>query len=113
MVRPLSCVLALAIFCTASVSSTRTLLDDDGAPDSSVLVLPGDEQAPTLRSRIDAVAVDNTVILTQTSCGYLEFAVNWIQHVSKLDVTNWLTIVEDADSLEYINSRSAPLGTNC
>ena len=111
MARLVPCVLAFAIFCTANVGSTRTLLESEETPDSNVLVLPGDHQPSTLRSRIDAVAVDNTVILTQTSCGYLEFAINWIEHVVKLDVTNWLTIVEDAESLEYINNRSGPFGT--
>ena len=63
-----------------------------------------DEQ-PTLQSRLSALAVNNTIILTQTSCGYLEFAINWILHAEALGVTNWITIAEDDESLRYLNER--------
>lgn len=60
---------------------------------------------PDLAQSFAAVATDNTVILTQTSCGYLEFAVNWITHVEALGVRNWLTICEDQMALDYLNTR--------
>jgi hypothetical protein len=103
--RLLACLLATGLLCTATVSAGRMLLSDEEQTDDSPLLLPETEETPSLRSRVEAVAVDNTVILTQTSCGYLEFAVNWINSVQKLGITNWLTIVEDADSLAYINER--------
>lgn len=59
----------------------------------------------SLAQRIEAVATENTVILTQTSCGYLEFAVNWITHAEALGITNWLTICEDEVAFNYLNSR--------
>ena len=68
-------------------------------------LLEDEPQQPTLQSRFSAVAVDNTIILTQTSCGYLEFAINWILHVEALGITNWITIVEDDESLSYLNER--------
>lgn len=51
------------------------------------------------------MAVDNKVILTQTSCGYLEFAVNWITHVEALGIKNWLTIAEDETAMRFIEER--------
>lgn len=61
--------------------------------------------SPLLQERVTAVAVDNKVILTQTSCGYLEFAVNWITHVEALGITNWLTIAEDETALKFLEER--------
>ena len=105
MARLLLCLLATGLLCTANVGASRILLTDEENTEGSPLQLPETEPAPSLRSRVEAVAIDNTVILTQTSCGYLEFAVNWITSVQQLGITPWLSIVEDADSLAYINDR--------
>lgn len=67
--------------------------------------LTAEQSALDLEQRFAAVAKDNTVILTQTSCGYLEFAVNWITHAEALGITNWLTIAEDELALNYLNTR--------
>ena len=67
--------------------------------------LTAEPNSLSLAQRIEGVATDNTVILTQTSCGYLEFAVNWITHAEALGITNWLTICEDEVALNYLNSR--------
>ncbi len=67
--------------------------------------LTAEQSALDLEQRFAAVAKDNTVILTQTSCGYLEFAVNWITHAEALGITNWLTIAEDEMALNYLNTR--------
>lgn len=64
-------------------------------------------QRPLLQEQIAAIAVDNKVILTQTSCGYLEFAINWITHVEDMGIHNWLTIVEDETSLRCITLHSS------
>ena len=67
--------------------------------------LTAEQTSLDLEQRFKSVASDNTVILTQTSCGYLEFAVNWISHAEALGITNWLTIAEDEMALNYINTR--------
>ena len=67
--------------------------------------LTAEQSSLDLGQRFASVAVDNTVILTQTSCGYLEFAVNWITHAEALGITNWLTIAEDEMALNYLNTR--------
>lgn len=67
--------------------------------------LTADQTPLSLAQRFEAVATDNTIILTQTSCGYLEFAANWITHAEALGITNWLTIAEDEVALNYINAR--------
>ncbi len=51
------------------------------------------------------MAVDQAVVLTQASCGYLDFAENWILHVEDLGIKNYLTIVDDEGSFEYLNAR--------
>lgn len=67
--------------------------------------LTAEQSSLDLEQRFASVATDNTVILTQTSCGYLEFAVNWITHAEALGITNWLTIAEDEMALNYLNTR--------
>ena len=67
--------------------------------------LTAEPNSLSLAQRIEAVATDNTIILTQTSCGYLEFAVNWITHAEALGITNWVTICEDEVALNYLSSR--------
>lgn len=61
--------------------------------------------SPFLQEHVAALAVDNKIILTQTSCGYLEFAVNWISHMEALGITNWLTIAEDETALKFLDAR--------
>ena len=67
--------------------------------------LTAEQSSLELEQRFASVATDNTVILTQTSCGYLEFAVNWITHAEALGITNWLTIAEDDMALNDLNTR--------
>jgi rhamnogalacturonan II specific xylosyltransferase len=62
-------------------------------------------QRSLLEAHVAAVADDNKIILTQTSCGYLEFSMNWITHAEELGIHNWLTVVEDETSLRYIDDR--------
>ena len=81
----------IAIICLCTAAHARRLTAEQSALD--------------LEQRFAAVAKDNTVILTQTSCGYLEFAVNWITHAEALGITNWLTIAEDELALNYLNTR--------
>lgn len=54
---------------------------------------------------LESVAVEKTVIITQTSCGYLDFAENWITHAEGIGIKNYLTVVDDDVSFEYLNAR--------
>lgn len=54
---------------------------------------------------LQKVAVDNTVIISQASCDYLDFAENWILHAQEAEVRNWLMIVEDEPSLHYLGGK--------
>ena len=49
------------------------------------------------------VAVDNTIILGEASCGYLQFADNWIMHALELNVSNFLAIASDHASFDYLH----------
>ncbi|CAL5221951.1 g4228 [Coccomyxa viridis] len=59
----------------------------------------------TLAKHMAALARDNAVVLTSASCGYLEFADNWIAHVEALGISNWLTVAQDAATLQYLSER--------
>ncbi len=58
-----------------------------------------------LAGRLGHLAINNTLIVTQTSCGFLSFATNWIVHVQKLDITNFVVFSEDETSFDWINQR--------
>ena len=74
---------------------------------------------------LQRIAVDNTIIVISTNCGYLEMAQNWILHAQKLNITNHLVIAQDETVYnvlkEYIShghdhvvllNRSVHKGTN-
>lgn len=61
-----------------------------------------------LAERLPALAKDNAIILTQVSCGYLEFADNWAVHMDALEIENWLMVAEDTTALQYLSERQAP-----
>ncbi len=63
------------------------------------------EPKDRLLAILERVAVDKTVILTQTSCGYIDFAENWIEHAEGLGIKNYLTVVDDEISFEYLSLR--------
>ena len=65
-------------------------------------------ESTPLNRLLEATAEGNTIILTQCSCGYVDFAVNWITHAEALGITNWLTLCEDEATLKYLDSRWAP-----
>ena len=44
---------------------------------------------------LQKIAVNNTIIVISTNCGYLEMAQNWILHVQQLNITNYLVIAQD------------------
>ena len=74
--------------------------------------LMSEQPSSTLANRLSALARDNTVILTLASCGYLEFADNWIAHVEALGISNWLTVAQDATALQYLTERQGAPSRN-
>jgi rhamnogalacturonan II specific xylosyltransferase len=54
---------------------------------------------------LERVAQDNTVIMAETSCGFLAFAENWAMHVQKLGITNYLMVAADETSVQYLDER--------
>ena len=72
-----------------------------------------DQPSSRLAERLPALAKDNTVILTQVSCGYLEFADNWAIHMELLDIDNWLMVAEDIMALQYLSERQGPVLCSC
>lgn len=53
---------------------------------------------------VERIAVDNTVILAQASCGYLDFAENWMIHIQALNISNYLVIADDDAAFAYLNA---------
>ena len=74
--------------------------------------LMSEQPSSTLAKRLAALARDNTVVLTLASCGYLDFADNWIAHMEALGISNWLTVAQDAAALQYLSERQA-LSNSC
>ena len=105
MGRPAMVLAALFVLSGAAMVTCRSSNVADQLRSKQMKLLDDGGQQSILQTRVAAVAVHNLVILTQTSCGYLEFAINWILHVEALGVTNWLTIAEDQESLKYLNER--------
>ena len=52
-------------------------------------------------------AVDKTVIVGEASCRYLDFAENWLMHIVKLGITNYIMIAMDDPTLQYLDMRYA------
>ena len=69
--------------------------------------LMSEQPSSALADRLAAFAKDNTVIVTQVSCGYLDFADNWIASVESLDISNWLAVAQDQAALDYLSTRQA------
>ena len=69
--------------------------------------LMSEQPSSALADRLAALAKDKTVIVTQVSCGYLEFADNWITSVDALDISNWLAVAQDQAALDYLSARQA------
>ena len=72
----------------------------------------------TLASRLTRLAAKRNIIITQASCGYLQFADNWVAHIQLVGLHNFLIIAEDQTAQFYLEDRypghvvSAALLTN-
>lgn len=60
-----------------------------------------------LKEKLDKVAIYNTIVMTQTNCGYLPFAENWLFHIKRLNLTNYVIISEDSAATSYLEQRHA------
>ena len=69
--------------------------------------LMSEQPSSALADHLAALAKDKTVIVTQVSCGYLEFADNWIASVNSLDISNWIAVAQDQAALDYLSARQA------
>ena len=50
------------------------------------------------------VAVDNTIIMISANCGYVNMAQNWIIHVKKLNITNFIVIAQDENVYDVLST---------
>ena len=50
------------------------------------------------------VAVNNTIIMISANCGYVNMAQNWILHVTKLGITNFIVIAQDETAFDVLNT---------
>ena len=56
-------------------------------------------------SAVSRRAVNGTVVITQASCQFLQFADNWVAHVQLLGLHNFLVIAEDEVAENYLSER--------
>ena len=59
----------------------------------------------TLESSLTRLAVKRTVVITQASCGYLQFADNWVVHIRVAGVHNFLIVAEDETAEGYLRDQ--------
>ena len=69
--------------------------------------LMSERPSMALSDALAALAKDKTIIVSQASCGYLDFADNWVAHLGELGIDNWLIIAQDTAALEYLTQRQA------
>jgi arabinosyltransferase len=68
-------------------------------------VMPQDPescQLPARREMVARVAVDNTVMVTWANLHYLDFVINWVEHVRGLGITSYLVGAMDDDILKAL-----------
>ena len=69
--------------------------------------LMSERPSSALSERLAALAKDKAIIVSQATCGYLDFADNWVAHLGELDIDNWLIVAQDTAALEYLTQRQA------
>ena len=57
------------------------------------------------RELVELVARDNVVLVTWANFHYLDFAENWVAHVKKCGITNYLVGAMDQEMLEALHAR--------
>lgn len=58
---------------------------------------------PALLKVLFGVNDKGRVIVTSTTCGYLDFTLNWIHHVKSSNLTNFVVIAEDEVSYRFLS----------
>lgn len=84
--------------------------------DFSIPVLPPDDpnEQPafglplTMRSVIDKVIINNTIILSALNYGYREIMMNWVCNMRHLGISNYVIAALDADLYKFAYTRSLP-----
>lgn len=79
-------------------------------------VLPpeGQEEAPafglplTMKSVIEKVVINNTIILSALNYGYRGILMNWVCNMRHLGITNYVIAALDADLYKFAYTRSLP-----
>jgi len=61
-------------------------------------------------SYLNGLNANNEIILTSTTCGYLDMTLNWIEQLRSIGLNNFLVIAEDLPAYEYL-LRFAPHNT--
>jgi hypothetical protein len=64
-----------------------------------------DFAVPAHREMVEHVAVDNTVMVTWANLHYLDFVLNWVDHVRAVDVHSYLVGAMDDDILKELVGR--------
>ena len=64
-------------------------------------------QHDQLAQTLERLAIDKTVIVAEASCKYLDFADNWLMHIVKLGITNYIIVAMDDASLQYLDTKYA------
>ena len=59
----------------------------------------------SLQVMVARLAVSDTVVLSQASCGYLQFADNWAAHLTRIGVSNFVIVADDQVALDYLGGR--------
>ena len=44
---------------------------------------------------LNTIAIDNTIIVISVNCGYVDIAQNWLLHIQRLGITNYLVVAQD------------------
>lgn len=91
-------LLAGRAYCRSALFESRSSMTADLVPE--VHLTP-----QQLTDRLGHLAIDNTLIVTQTNCGFLSFGINWVKHVQKIDINNFLVFTEDESLFEWIDQR--------
>ena len=100
--------LAVLLFATALTVGILQVAESARSIQSAENRVKGDEGiflGKSLESVVSGVAVDGNVVVTQASCGYLQFADSWAAHLEAIGTTNYVFIAEDDSSAVYLESR--------
>jgi len=79
------------------------VLPPDGTTEAPAFGLP-----LTMRSVIDRVVINNTIILSALNFGYREIMMNWVCNMRHLGITNFVIAALDADLYKFAYTHGLP-----